>query len=89
MHTTQYQKKFDSKFLLVKTWGCLAHDSGEVLEQGYSASLVDTVIENNNTIKYNAGADIKFVFVNNGGAVFTNNANITNKPPGQNQVITV
>ncbi len=80
-HNLLYQKKFGSFAFIVRLTGVLAHDTVVTTEQTTIQAGVDVQIDSTWVVKYAAGVDIKFVFIdNNADATFTN-AGITSASP--------
>lgn len=85
-HNLQNQKAFDSKQFYIRINGVLAHDSAAD-EQAFINAGVDIRWKTTYKVQYNAGANIKFVFVDdNMNSSFTNGGQVSNKPvSGQQQ----
>lgn len=84
-HSLTYQKNNGAKALFCRVWGCIAHDS-VADEQGLQDVQYDFQMMRSYTLKYNAGADIKYVYVDETGlSTFTTGANVCNPVEAQNQ----
>lgn len=88
MHNASYQKQYQSAFMLLRFCGVLAHDSTVLGEVGLSELVLDAVVTKSITVKYPAGADIKFIFVDSDAPTFTAGPIITNRPLAANQIST-
>lgn len=82
-HSSSYQKSFDGSYFLVRTEGCLGHDTAND-EQGSLPAGID--IQHNATWKvlYPAGADIKWIHVDDNSNNFTNAGVTSSKPVSDN-----
>ncbi len=85
MHSDSYQPRYKSGFLVIRFQGVLAHDDVDGNLQGMTTTVIDIVNKKNQTIKYDAGGDIKYIHVQDDGSTFTGNAVFTNKPVADNQ----
>lgn len=79
-HNDSYQKKFGSGHILMRYGGVLAHDSVTPTAVGLAPVSIDAIVKKFMTIKYNAGADIKYIYVNSDESAFAVVPQITQRP---------
>lgn len=79
IHTLQYQTKNNCKALFFRLMGTVGHDT-VADQQGIINASVDMLDIETYHVKYDAGADIEFVYINDTSAsTFTNSAVVCNK----------
>lgn len=83
-HALTYQKRFGGAMLFIQVRGEVAHDT-TASEVGCSAAGVDYMVDTTYTVRYSAGADIKYIVVTDNSSSFTNGAVLSNKPTADNQ----
>jgi len=76
-HTELYQKNYGGHQYVIRVTGVLAHDSAVSTEEGFSKAGVDYTVVTTYTCRYAAGADIKYIIVNDGADTFTNTPNVS------------
>ncbi len=85
IHNLTYQRRYHSFGFLTRMTGFQSHDSSAD-EHANLPSELDVQVDNTYEIQYNAGADIKFIFIEDDSVGnFTNTGLITNKPVAANQ----
>jgi len=77
LHADTYQKHYGSHQYLIRITGVLAHDSVVATEEGFSKAGVDASVVTTYTCRYAAGADIKYIIINDSADTFTNTPNVT------------
>lgn len=82
-HALAYQKSVKSTVIIVRLEGCLAHDSA-ANEQGFALSGIDINYQLKMVVKYDAGADIEYVYINDQANTFTNGALVSSYPVADN-----
>lgn len=88
-HALSFQRVFYGTAMLFRYRGVPAHDS-VADEQGLQNCEVDVEMRRTWKVKYNAGADIKYIYTDTSGLdTFTNTANISNKPKAEINILTV
>ncbi len=88
--TALFQRNFKSFAFMAVVKGVIAHDDSFPLEQGIGRTLCDLEVFRTFNVKYDAGADIHFVYTQGGGGdIFTGFPNISNKPAAAQQVPTL
>lgn len=76
-HNLDYQGRYGSHAYLIRVEGVVAHDSVQTSEQGNAGAGVDVQRMTKYVIKYEAGADIKWIEVVDGNDSFSNAATVT------------
>lgn len=74
-HNLTYQRRYGGCGILLGVNGGLAHDT-TLDEQGLADTQVDIMIKRTYRVKYNAGASIKYIYVNDQLDAFTNDARV-------------
>lgn len=87
-HVLTYQRRFGSYVQIVRVEGCLAHDL-LADEQGFSLAGVDVAWETKYEVIYDAGIDLKFIYLDDSADSFTNGAVVSNMPIADNQTYSV
>ena len=87
-HSMTYQNKFGSYVILVKLEGCLGHSSGNSAQVGTLLSAVDVQYTTKWEVKYDAGVDLKYVYITDASDVLTL-PNVSNKPSSAQQQFSV
>lgn len=88
-HALTYQKAYKSFVWLLVLQGTLAHDSVINTEQGITQASIDIMVDLVYRVKYNAGMDLKYIYIDQALDTFTNSAVISNKPVSDNQSYSV
>lgn len=88
-HALTYQKAYKAFVWLLVLQGTLAHDSVINTEQGITQSSIDILVDLVYKIKYNAGMDLKYTYIDQSLDTFTNSAVVSNKPTSDNQSYSV
>lgn len=76
-HNETYQKAYGSHQYLIRVSGVMAHDSVVATEEGFSKAGIDYSVVTTYTARYAAGADIKYIIINDSADTFTNTPNVT------------
>ncbi len=84
-HTSSFQRSFAGSYLCFRVEGTICHDSTVTTEQGSNPAGVDIQVDDTWNVMYPAGADIKFIVVNDESDSFTNSALGSNMPASNNQ----
>lgn len=85
-HALEYQKKYGGASFLWKVEGVVGHDSIVTTEQTNLQCSVDWEQHITYNVKYSAGADIKFIYIDDeADATFTNGGLVSNCPVSDNQ----
>lgn len=79
-HGLAFQRSFDGSNFSVRVEGILGHDNTDSSEQGNLQGAIDVQIDSTWNVLYPAGADIKFIFVDDNSESFTNGGVVANKP---------
>lgn len=82
-HTVTYQRAHRNMFFIVRVEGVVGHDSS-IAEYGVLQAGVDILIDRTFKVKYPAGADIKWIVVNDSSDTFTNGGVVSSKPVSDN-----
>lgn len=88
VHGLVYQRKNKTMAFIVRVEGVIGHDT-TADEQGCLAAGVDVMFDRTFKVKYQAGADIKYIHVVNSASTFTNGGVVSNKPVSDNQQYSV
>lgn len=83
-HGLAYQVDCDTRAMMVSVQGVIAHDSA-LSQQGRSGAGVDIDVYKVYSVEYEAGASIKFIYLDNSYTSFTNGALVCNKAVADNQ----
>lgn len=81
--TSTYSKKGRCFMFLVRVEGVMAHDSS-ASEVGFAQASFDVILERKSVIKYNAGAQIKWLEILDSVSTFTNGAVVSSMPVADN-----
>lgn len=73
-HGLLYQQSLGGHVYIVTIQGSVAHDSSTISIQGFSQAKVDIFLERDINVRYEAGADIEYVIVDDQAASFGANA---------------
>lgn len=84
-HTLSYQCDQHARAIMVSICGAIGHDSAVTTEFGKLPAGVDIDLYKVYTVEYDAGANIKYIFLSNGYSTFTNGGLVSNKPVADNQ----
>ncbi len=87
-HNIAAQRKYKSGHLMMRYHGALAHDKVTVAAVGVPSASIDAVVKKFMTIKYNAGGNIKYIYINSDESAFAEGPNLTNKPIAAQQANT-
>lgn len=82
-HNLEYNRKHRSIVSLVRVEGVIGHDTSAA-ERGFLQAGVDYYIDKKFVVNYQAGADIKWIHVNNSSSTFTNAGVVSSKPVSDN-----
>lgn len=83
-HALSYQKRFGSYVLVCKVEGILGHDSSVSTEQGMAQAGIDVMWETVYKVVYDAGIDLKFIYLDDTADTFTNGALVSSMPVADN-----
>lgn len=83
-HTLTYQRAHRNMWFIVRVEGVVGHDS-TLSEIGVLEAGVDILVDRTFRVKYPAGADIKWIVVNDSSDTFTNGGVVSSKPVVDNQ----
>lgn len=81
--TQVYQKRFKTSIQYVRVQGVLAHDT-TANEQGLAACGVDIKSYTKWTVKYDAGIELEYIYLENNLDSFTNGAVVSSMPVADN-----
>lgn len=84
-HSQFYQKAYKAFVWLLVLQGTLAHDSVINTEQGICKATIDIMVDLVHKVKYNAGIDLKYTYIDQQLDTFTNGPVLSNKPTADNQ----
>ena len=84
IHNLQYQTRWKSGGIMIRTFGCLAHDS-TLAEVGRADTMYDLEIKRTMKVSYDAGANINFIYVDDEADTFTNAPYVCNPVESTNQ----
>lgn len=87
-NTDTYQPSMRAHAFLVRIDGVLGHDT-TLSEQGFLQAGVDFSSDRIVQVEYQAGADIKYIYVTDGSSSFTNGGVVSSKPVADNQAYSV
>lgn len=82
-HGLEYQKRFKNFSWVVKVEGVVGHDIA-LDQQGSLPSGVDVQLNYTYNVYYDAGIDLKYIFVNDASTGFTNGGVVSSKPVSDN-----
>lgn len=88
-HTLLFQKKFKARGIMIRIFGQIGHDNAVLNEVGRCDTECDVESIKKYNIKYNAGADIEFVYIADGSDNFTNAPNVCNRSEAKTQIPTL
>jgi hypothetical protein len=77
----KFQTQFNTRGFFIRVMGTVTHSATVASEQGYGKGGVDIAMERTYRLRYDAGAEIKFIHTNVSGLkVPTGGAKLSNKP---------
>lgn len=82
-HALAYQKRFGSYQIIVRIDGVLAHDSSAD-QQGFAQCGCDIAWDTTFKVEYDAGVDLKFIYLDDTSDSFTNGALVSSMPVADN-----
>lgn len=82
--TQSYQQKYKSWQFIVRVEGTLAHDSSVAGQVGFTAAGVDCCWTVKYTVKYDAGANLTYMYIQDNVSAFTNGALVSSYPVADN-----
>lgn len=82
-HSLSYQKKYQSHYYMIRVEGILGHDT-TADEQGILSAGVDYLLDRTFTLKYDAGADLKYIQLTDNSDAFSNSGVVSMKPVSDN-----
>lgn len=82
-HALEFQRRFKDMQVLVRLEGVIGHDS-VADEQGILQGAVDVVYDTTYEVNYAAGADIKYITLDNNASSFTNGGLVSSHPVSDN-----
>lgn len=82
-HSLSYQKRFGSYVILVRCEGIIAHDSSAD-QQGMAQAGVDLTWDTTYKVEYDAGVDLKYIYLDDLSDTFTNGALVSSMPVSDN-----
>lgn len=83
-HSLVYQPKYKCFQWVVRVEGVIAHDSSVATEQGFAAAGGDFYVHTKYVVRYEAGTDLKYIYINDGADSFTNGALVSEAPVADN-----
>lgn len=81
--TSSYQRKYKSYAFLIRVEGVYGHDTTNN-EQGQLAAGVDYNTHFKYVVHYDAGGDLKYIYVGDSSSTFTNGGLVSSKPVADN-----
>lgn len=81
--TQTYQKKNKTFFWFIMVYGALGHDSSAD-QQGTLSAGIDVMNTTTYTVEYDAGIDLKYVYIDDTSDSFTNGGLVSEKPVADN-----
>lgn len=82
-HALTYQSRFKTYAVLLRVEGVIGHDTSAA-EYGMLAAGIDYKAHRKVVVHYDAGADIKYIFVSDGQTGFTNAGVVSSMPVSDN-----
>lgn len=82
--TDTNQRACRTRWIMFSVMGVIAHDSSAA-QYGAIGVGVDFMVHKTYKVEYNAGADIKYIYLSDGLDAFTNGALVSNAPISDNQ----
>lgn len=87
-HSLSYQRKYRCYVILVKVEGVLGHDTSAD-QQGFLQAGVDISADTKFVVTYDAGIDLKYIYVADASDSFTNGGVVSSKPVSDNLAYSV
>ena len=72
-HALDYQRTFDGSVIMIRMCGLPAHDTSVTTEHGLAKASMDYILRRTFVVDYDAGINIKFLYVADNLDTFTNN----------------
>lgn len=81
--TNTYQRKYKTFEFIVRVEGVYGHDTTNN-EQGQLAAGVDVIYHAKYVVHYDAGGDLKYIYISDSASTFTNGGLVSSKPVADN-----
>jgi len=88
-HNLEYMRRHHGLVYVVRVEGVISHDSAVTTEQSSGLGGVDIMLDTTFTVRYSAGAQIEYIYVDNETSAVTNGLVIANMPISDNQAFSV